>query len=463
VRVSCKYRRVDKVDELPNTSALLSFQAENIRSFRGEWGLSLLATSLAEKSAVRKVVWRSGGRTIDVLPVAGIFGANASGKTNVLKAMADMQGLVLHSFRMGMPGGGVPRRPFLLDPQARQAPSRFEIDLILSGVRHSYGFTVDDQKVVSERAVRYPHGRAALLFDRTGDQVNLGASNRPRGEAVKTLLRPNALFLSTAASAGHPDLLPLYTWFEQNLVFADARTRTFRQTVTRQLLEDETRRPQVLDLLRAADLGITGANRREMDPVIREAMREAMQKIFRAHSRREDDDGSDADIPDLETLDTNLIHRGTAGDVEMTTDDESLGTLVWFGLTGPAIQALTQGSVLLVDELDASLHPALASQLVQLFQDPETNPRHAQLIFNSHDVTLMGDSVNERPIGRDQVWFAEKYNDGNTDLFALADLDPRKEEAIARRYLAGRYGAVPILSAGDFAAATAPATSGGPA
>ncbi|NJP43918.1 AAA family ATPase [Actinacidiphila epipremni] len=449
---------MDKVDESLNASVLLSFQAENVRSFRGDWELSLLATSLAEKPVVRRVVWRSGGRTIGVLPVACIYGANASGKSNILRAMADMRELVLQSFRLGSPGGGVPRRPFLLDPEARRTPSRFEVDLVVDGVRHGYGFVVDDQRVVSEWATRYPHGRAALLFNRTGDEVELGAGNRARGQAVKALLRPNALFLSTAASAAHPDLLPLYTWFERNLLLADARTRTFRQAVTRQLLDDEARRSQVLALLQAADLGIIGANRHEMDPV----MQERMQRAVRILSGREDDDSSPADILDFETLDSNLVHRGAVDDIEMTADDESLGTLVWFGLIGPVLQALAQGTVLLADELDASLHPALVSQLVQLFQDPETNPRHAQLIFNSHDVTLMGDSVTERLIGRDQVWFTEKYSDGNTHLFALADLDPRKEEAIARRYLAGRYGAIPILSSEDFAAATAPATSGRP-
>lgn len=446
---------MDKVEESLNTSVLLSLQAENVRSFSGKWELSLLATALAEKPVVRKVAWRSGGRTIGVLPVACIYGANASGKSNILKAMADMRELVLYSFRRGVPGGGIPRHPFLLDSEARQTPSRFEIDLILDGVRHGYGFTVDDQQVVSEWAIRYPHGRAALLFDRNRGDVDLGASNRTRGQAVKALLRPNALFLSTAASAGHPDLLPLYTWFEQNLILADARTRTFRQAVTRQLLDDETHRTQVLHLLQAADLGITGANRQEIDPVMQDRMQRAVRILF----GREDDDGK-SDIPDFETLDSNLVHRGAAGDVEMATEDESLGTLVWFGLIGPVLKALAQGSVLLADELDASLHPALVSQLVQLFQNPETNPNHAQLIFNSHDVTLMGDSVAERLLGRDQVWFTEKYNDGNTHLFALADLDPRKEEAIARRYLAGRYGAVPILSSEDFAAAASSADSG---
>jgi AAA15 family ATPase/GTPase len=117
-------------------------------------------------------------------------------------------------------------------------------------------------------------------------------------------------------------------------------------------------------------------------------------------------------------------------------------------MIGPVIEALRQGSVLLADELDASLHPALVNILVRLFQSTESNPRRAQLIFNSHDVTLMGDS-GTHALGRDQIWFTEKGESGSTRLYPLTDLDPRKGEAVGRRYLAGRYGATPIVSAGQ--------------
>jgi hypothetical protein len=138
--------------------------------------------------------------------------------------------------------------------------------------------------------------------------------------------------------------------------------------------------------------------------------------------------------------------------VDLDPNDESLGTLVWFGLIGPVIDSLAKGSVFLADELDSSLHPALVSQLVRLFQDPETNPHRAQLIFNSHDATLLGDS-GTRQLGRDQIWFTEKLRGGSTRLYPLIDLEPRKEEAVGRRYLAGRYGATPILSDHEFMAA----------
>ena len=124
------------------------------------------------------------------------------------------------------------------------------------------------------------------------------------------------------------------------------------------------------------------------------------------------------------------------------------------------MRALADGSVFLADELDASLHPALVSELIRLFQQPETNPHRAQLIFNSHDATLLGDAVTDRMLGRDQIWFVEKSNNGSSRLYPLVDLEPRKQESIGKRYLAGRYGATPILSSQEFAAAAELITSG---
>jgi uncharacterized protein len=435
---------------------LLSFRAENVRSFRDELELSLISTRLAEQGAVRLVTWREGGRPIGVLPVAGVFGANASGKTNVVKVMDDMRGHVLHSFRAGSPTGGIPRRPFLLDPATRRAPSRFEVDLVLDGVRVEYGFVLDDERILEEWAYRYPHGKAVRMLHRRGNDVELGSAERVKGRAVTELLRPNALFLSTAASANHPVFLPIYAWFTRNLRLAEVSSRQFRQALTTQLLDDDTSREQVLALLRAADLGISGAKKHQLDPI----MKERLQRAVRILAGQEGDHEGTDDGPAFEELGVRLTHRGEAGEVELDAHDESLGTLVWFGLVGPVIEALADGAVLLADELDASLHPALVAELIRLFQDPKSNPRRAQLVFNSHDAAILGDSTSTRLVGRDQIWFTEKRADGSTRLYPLSDLDPRKEEAVGRRYLAGRYGATPILSRQEFDASAELITSG---
>ena len=411
----------------------------------------MLATALAEPRYVRQVEWREGGSPVDVLATAGVFGANGSGKSNLLKLMDDMRSHVLHSFRSGDPEGRIPRRAFVLNRTRREEPSRFEIDLVLHGTLHGYGFVIDDDRVLKEWAYHYPKGRAALIFRRDGDEVDAGAVERQKTRAVQELMRPNALFLSTAAQAKHAVLLPLYQWFGRNLRIAEADSRPVRQALTTELLADEHLRGPVLALLQAADLGVTDARKHEPDPVMQERFRRAMRVLQGIEGEPDGDEG-----PTYEELGVRLVHQGADGEeVELDADEESLGTRVWFGLIGPVVQALDSGCVFLADELDASLHPALVTELIRLFQDARTNPRRAQLIFNSHDPTLLGGTVGERLLGRDQIWFTQKNNEGSTRLRALAELEPRKQEAIGKRYLEGRYGATPILSRQAFAAAVA--------
>ena len=426
---------------------LLAFRAENVRSFRDALELSLLATALAEKDVPHAVPWREGGRPIQVLPAAGVFGANASGKSNLLRAMSDMRRHVLYSFSHGDAERGMPRRAFRLNSARADSPSRFEVDLVLHGIRHEYGFVIDDTRVLEEWAYRYPRGKATLLFRREGADVTLGERNRAKGRAVIEILRPNSLLLSAAAAANHPDLVPLRRWFADNLLLAEASSRARRWVYTTGLLQQEQRHHQVLGLLQAADLGITDARVRELDPEVLERIKRAT-RIIQGREEEPEDNDSEADILEPRVA---LSHRGPDGTVEFDADEESLGTMVWFGLAGPVIDALANGSVLLVDEIEASLHPALVTQLVLLFQDSGTNPKGAQLIFNSHEASMLGDSGGERVLGRDQVWFTEKSHDGASRLYPLSDLSPRSDEAIGRRYLAGRYGATPIFAAEEFA------------
>jgi uncharacterized protein len=165
-------------------------------------------------------------------------------------------------------------------------------------------------------------------------------------------------------------------------------------------------------------------------------------------------DGSDADQFFVEDF-VRLTHSGPDGSAELDPSEESLGTMVWLGLIGPVLDALDSGSVLLADELDASLHPRLAEQLIRLFQDPVTNPRCAQLVFNAHNPVFLGDSA-DRPIGRDQIWITSQSNDGASQLTSLAEFSPRQDEALGRRYLQGRYGGLPSLDPSGFERAAEP-------
>ncbi len=406
----------------------------------------MLTTAMSERQYVREIPWREGGSPIRVLPVAGVFGANASGKSNLLKVMHDMRGYVLYSFRYGNPGGGLPRDPFLLDLESKSNPSVFEIEIVLHGIKHDYGFVVDNSHVLEEWAYHYPKGRAAVLFHRKDNKVHAGATGRSRTRAVEDLLRPNALYLSTSAAANHPLLLPLYLWFQRNMWMAAGDSRPFRQALTTEMLDDDRQRRAVLELLWAADLGIVGAQKRKLDPAMQERLQRAIRILTGTEGELEDENN-----PVLEELEgVELVHQGPDGDLAIPSDDESLGTMVWFGLVGPILQSLQTGSLLLVDELDVSLHTELVEHVVRLFQNPETNPNRAQLIFNSHDTNLLGGTDDSRLLGRDQVWFTEKSNEGNSHIYSLKEHNPRKSEAIEKRYLDGHYGGKPILISGGF-------------
>ncbi|MFI6293581.1 ATP/GTP-binding protein [Nonomuraea sp. NPDC050790] len=426
---------------------LLAFRAGNIHSFRDELDFSMEATAQAEEGVPREVRWHQKvGSTLKVLPAAGVFGANGSGKTNLLRAMTALREHVLFSFRSGDPAGGVHRQHFRLDPAADDRPTKFEIDLILDGVRYEYGVSMDSEKIIREWASHSPKGRPALLFERCyGSPITFPAGKRALGRAVERITRPNSLFLSAAAASGHPDLLPLFGWFERNLMLAEASSRPQRWAYTTQLLHDKETRDSVHALIRAADLGISNVRIQPLDPKVLDRIRRAVLIL----AGREDDADGFPEI-DLTELGLVLSHRGVKEDVEFGVAEESLGTLVWLGIVGPVVAALQAGTVLLVDELESSLHPTLVERLVALFQDPDANLKGAQLVFSSHAATLLGSGSGSRPLGRDQIWLTEKRSDGSSCLYPLSDLSPRREESIAKRYLSGRYGATPIVSHEEF-------------
>lgn len=427
---------------------MLGFQARNVRSFRDQLDFSLEATAMSEEGVPREVPWRQGGgHPLRVLPAAGVFGANASGKSNFLRVIEDMRRLILTSFRSGDRTKRLDHRPFRLDPDYANAPSIYEIELILNGIRYEYGFSIDASQVIWEYARNYPRGKASTIFRREYLDVHLGEKDRAKGRAVSEILRPNALYLSAASAADHPGLQPLYEWFDSNLMLCEASSRQQRWAYTTHLMSHEDYRHKIFAMLHAADLGITDARLREPDPETAERLRRIIKVL---QQEMEFEDVQAPKLDDTPFLRIALSHRGKKDSVELDSSDESLGTLVWLGLIGPILAALTRGTVLLVDELESSLHPVLVTQLVRTFQNPKLNPKGAQLIFNSFEASLLGNSVDDRILGRDQVWFTEKLHDGSTRLYPLTDLGPRKAEAVSRRYLDGRYGATPIVSEAEF-------------
>ena len=400
-------------------SALVSFTTRNVRCYRDSVTLSMQATRLANKEVVREL--RTGAVDPEhILSCAAIFGANASGKSAILKAILDMGKLILFSFREGDREGGISRIPFLLGSSSTDS-SEFAVELIIDGVFWEYGFEVDDQKVIAEYAHYYPFGRRALVFERDEEQVVYGTRFKSLGKGIKPLLRKNALLLSIIGALEAPEAGRLFDWWSQNLRhYKRSSIRKYGTEYTAHKANNaEQDEKRILRLLQAADLGVTNLEVNTPGP-------------------------TEPSDPDFVPPEIKLIHRGDGREVTLEPEDESLGTQVLLGWIGPILSVLENGTLLLVDELDASLHPNLVTILIDLFQNPSTNQRCAQLVFNSHDATIL-DSQELFALGRDQVWFSEKGRDGASTLTALAEYQGRRDEAVGRRYLRGRYGAVPKL------------------
>ncbi len=428
---------------------LLSFRFANHRSFRDEQHLNLTPVYRGNLSGPSDV--------LDAVPVVGIFGANASGKSNAVSAFGYMSRMVGVSDRESEPGIGPVRQPFRLDPNAGSEPSSYVADLLLDGVHHTYGFRLDDSQILEEWLYSYPLRKKRVVFERTHQQFHWGEESGRSGlRRLADIISPTALFLSVSArfdfrasNAGDPDetsaaLHAVFSWLWQKMVRVGPQiiaTRSVMAANYSRWLADPSRRAAVVDLLRSADVGLRDVLVPERDegdvlaelPGNSAELSKSEQERFRRAVRKEGR--------------VQFLHYGAVGDVMLDIADESSGTLRLLELAARGITVLERGGLFLVDEIDASLHPLLTASLVRLFRSPSANRSRAQLIFTSHDATLLGNLDGEEVLARDQVWFTEKNGDGASDLFPLAEFRPRRQgENRPRRYLNGSYGAIPELS-----------------
>ncbi|MCP2248686.1 AAA family ATPase [Lentzea aerocolonigenes] len=417
---------------------LRSFRLGNHRSFRDERELLLMPAYSKDR---------------DVLPVAAIYGANASGKSNLVDGLQFMAAAVRDSFAVWPPDGGVPRQPFKLD-EPRVKPSVYVVELIEAGVRYTYGFEVDDHRVREEWLYSYPEKRKRILFERVGGEIKFGttvADGVAKGDVLKGLLRPNSLFLSLGAQSGLDAVLPVQRWFAHKLVFrGEAHAQFDHGAISRFLRSNDGLADQFVSLLRIADLGITGIRYSEDRPADED-------EIF-AMLRLMEPDRSNEGV--REFLEQVLRRQGrvrlTHGPANRAFDigEESAGTRSWLMLLPTVLAMLRDGGTLVVDEIDSSLHPRLTAALVGIFRSAEINVGGAQLIFTTHDASLLSPVLGDEVLTREDVWFVDKNSEGASDLYPLTDFKPRKEgENLERRYLGGSYGAVPDVQAEAFVAA----------
>ena len=368
------------------------------------------------------------------LTVAGIYGPNASGKSNVLDAMAWLSTAVATSLRGWQ--DYIPRDAHRFG-QGPASPSEFELDLVVDGVRYKYHLKVNDSDVLFESLDSYPEGRRRNLFTREKEETDFRRGlEGVRG--IRDLLTPTTLVLSAGRRLRESDFDRVGRTIATMRVLGLRRRRFSRGGGASMGVFDSTIR-LLLDadyMARMPFLPNPEEGPGVTDPTLaRSLLRFADPGIDDLVISKDESGSPGGPRPHLR-----LVHRGEGEPITFDLEDESAGTQTWFRLIGPAVATLRFGRVLLLDEIDASLHPRLSARLIETFQDPETNTRGAQLVFTSHDTSLLN-SLN-----RDEVWLTEKAPDATTRLVGLAEFGGdrvRRSLNLETAYLQGRFGAIP--------------------
>lgn len=396
---------------------LIQFSVENYLSIKDKVVLSLLASKDTEHP---EHLVLDGNK--NYLKAAVIYGANASGKSNVLNAFWFMVNYVLTSHNQQL-HKAIDRSPFKLDRETPARPSSFEVIFTANGIRYAYGFSVTDKAVTDEYLYYYPNGRQALIFERKDTTDFRFTVDVEEQNALKERTSANKLYLSVASNWSYSKVIPVLEWFASCQIITKHSVADAYGLEAEQLKDDDYRRV-IASMLRVADLGIQALQIRDSTPI---------------PPRRSDV------FPNIEAVHTVQDTAGNAISYTLNMTEESDGTNSYFKLIGIVKKALDQGTLLVADEMDAHLHPLLTKHLVSLFNSAEFNPNGAQLVFTSHNTNLLDLDV----LRRDQIWFTEKDEQtAATDLFSLYDFSIRKDAKVEKGYLIGRYGAIPFIKGG---------------
>ena len=409
---------------------LIDFSVQNFRAFRDEQTLTLVAAPRDHQHESTHLVTDTPDGTT-LLRTVLLYGANASGKTTLIRAADALRWVVLRGRQFDEDTVLKPLQPFRFDATLAEAPCAFAVTFVASGVIYEYALSATSRRVVGESLHYFPEGQSRKLFERERDVIVLGKSlSRATAKTAReiTQRRSNTPFLSILGQNEEPRAIEAYRWFKDTLAVTAS---PMPPVTTMELMdEDPAARAWILEFVQMADLGIRDITVRKDVAPLNDRVRELLAELGVSQGR---------DVKEINELSTRF-HHGADPSVEFEEDDESLGTLRLFALAGALYKVWRDGRVLFIDELASSLHPDLAGVIVRLFNSPSFNRRGAQLIANTHDVT----QLDLGRLRRDNVWFTEKASDGSASLLALADVEGvRNDTALMKNYLQGRFGALP--------------------
>ena len=388
---------------------LLQFSITNHRSIKET---AIISMKAAADKTMKEVLISPDGKK-ELVPVMAIYGANAAGKSNVIHALLLMREMVCGSYAKPLKGAELPYEPFaFVDGQTE--PTTFEIIYYYESIKYAYGFSFDKDRIISEYLYHWPNGREALVFSREKDEYEYRESIQEQ-LTLAGRTSENRLYLTSSNEWNCAQTEKAYLWFQKNLRGLIA-TGVSNESTIDAIRKGGDGKQRILKEMMLADLGICNVEL-----------------------------SGTKEKPIISTVHQLTDDSGEKKQYTLLLGQESVGTQRFFSRIGLWMDALNSGAVLVVDEIEASMHPLLTRHLIEMIQDQTTNQNHAQLIFTTHDTGLL----DLKLLRRDQIWFAEKDEKTmQTDIYALTEFSPRKEENIARGYLQGRYGAIPFIGGG---------------
>jgi len=414
---------------------LLSFKVKNFRSIKDEISLDLQATS--DDTMKSDVIFES--NDVSLLKSTAIFGSNASGKSSIFKAFFVFRTMILESLLRSNIAGDLPNEFFRLSSDTENKPSFFEATFLIDGEILSYGFEID-KKIVSAEWLKQKRSNV-ILFERKKQTIESNKNYFKEGlsEALKTQTSERVLFLSVLAGNNQPTSKKIVQFIQNiNLISGAERGNTLNYSFG-QFLNNPEMAEMMKEFVLRADFGVFDIKADEKVITAKEIKNipdKFKELLFKEESKIAE--------RSLKFLHKKYDNQGkeAGGEAMDFFTEESDGTQQMFALSAPIIDTLNNGKVLFVDEIDSSLHPILCQYLISLFNSKERNSKKAQLIFTTHDISVLSEDF----LRRDQVYFTNKSDFGATELFSLSDISERKGVNFAKRYLEGRYDALPYIA-----------------
>ena len=418
---------------------LLSFTVGNFRSFKESKTFSMKAASIQEhKDFVRE------SNNAKLLPVAAVYGANSSGKSNLLSALKTMKNVLLSSVKTN-PTEKLKTDTFKLDEEYTQKPTLFDVVFSTNGTTYRYGFEYTETSITGEWLYTVNNDREKNLFIRNSEGIGV-TKDFPEGKDKEEATAENRLFLSLVAQLNGKTALAVMKWFEDLRIISGVYDSSFKDYSFKYLFADNPQSQLAQTFVNSMDLGFTSLRKDESKEkeydLSNTNNKNILDRVFEKYM---------LNWPALkiQTGHKVLLKDGSFTEAFFPNDEmESEGTKKIINMSGPIVDSIINGGIIVVDEFDAKLHHLLTKKIIDIFNSPKTNPYNAQLIFATHDTNLLSNKI----FRRDQIWFAEKNReDESTDIYPLSEIKEqngdkiRNDRVYEKDYINGKYGAIPYL------------------